>query len=222
VAPIADNECVDPYSYPLTRRLVRPVLLVAACVGVSGVSAVGWYSSRIWLAFPFFMIGFIGACMVIPAFITVGDYGRDTMERWGWLAALSPLLLYVGLAFAVPAWYDAIAARPETAVVIEADDRLDGPGHQQVGLRTVDGEDLGAVWVEDDRDLVVGDRLVVNVDQWGWARSAEGPEDRAITIVGRWLVGVGLAGFVVLLVALTLEDRREFRGREQRRDGGSL
>lgn len=219
MAPIVDNECVDPYSYPLTRRLVRPVLLVAGCVGVSVVSAVGWYSSRIWLAIPLFMIGFVAACMVIPAFITVGDHGRDTMDRWGWLAALSPLLLYMGMTFAVPAWYDAVASRPETAVV--TGDQPDGPGHQRVGLRTVDGDDLGMVWVEDDRDLVVGDRIVVNVDRWGWGRSAEGPEDRIITMLGRWLIGVGLAGLVVLLVALTLEDRREFRVREQRRDGGS-
>ena len=211
---------MDPYSYPLTRRLVRPVLLVAGCVGVSVVSAVGWYSSRIWLAFPLFLVGFVAAGLVLPAYITVGDHGRDDMDRWGWLAALSPLLLYMGVTFAVPVWYDAIAARPETAVVV-TDDRPGGPGHQQVGLRTVDGDDLGTVWVEDDRDLVVGDRIVVNVDRWGWGRSAEGPEDRAITTVGRWLIGLGLAGFVVLLVALTLEDRREFRRREQRRDGGS-
>jgi hypothetical protein len=216
---VPDTECVDPYGYPLTRRLVRPVLLVAGCIAVSVVGAVGWYSSRIWLAIPFGMIGFVAACLVIPAFITVGDYGRDTMDRWGWLAALSPLLLNIGVMFAVPAWYDAIAARPETAVVTE--DRSDGSGHQRLGLRTVDGDDLGTVWIEDERDLVVGDRMVVNVDQWGWGRSAEGPEDSVITTVGRWLSGVGLAGFVVLLVALTLEDRREFRSREERRDDGS-
>jgi hypothetical protein len=61
-------------------------------------------------------------------------------------------------------------------------------------LRTVDGDDLGTVWVEDDRDLVVGDRIVVKVDRWGWGRSTEGPEDRVITMLGRWLIGVGLAG----------------------------
>ena len=210
---------MDPYSYPLTRRLVRPVLLVAGCVSVSVVGAVGWYSSRMWLAIPLGMIGFVVACLVIPALIAVGGHGEDTMDRWGWLAALSPLLLYLGVTFAVPVWYDAIAARPETVVV--TDDWPGGPGYQRVGLRTVDGDELGTVWVEDDRDLVVGDRMVVNVDRWGWGRSAEGPEDGAVTTLGRWLIGVGLAGFVVLLVALTLEDRREFRRREQRRDGGS-
>jgi hypothetical protein len=217
VASIAHNEYVDPYSYPLARRLARPVFLVAGCVGVCVVGAVGWYGSRMWLAIPLGMIGFVAACLVIPAFIIVGD---DTMDRWAWLAALSPLLLYLGVTFAVPAWYDAVAARPEAAVV--TDDWPGGPGYQQVGLRTVDGDDLGMVWVEDDRDLVVGDRMVVNVDRWGWGRSAEGPENGVVTTLGRWLIGVGLAGFVVLLVALTLQDRHEFRGREQRRDGRSM
>ena len=208
---------VDPYSYPLTRRLVRPVLVVAGCLVVSVLGALAWHGSRLWLSIPLGMAGFIAAVMVVPAFIRAGGPdGVNLIEDWGWLTALSALLVNLAAVYVLPVWYDHANARPAPAVVTA--DGLGGSGHQRVGLET-GGDDLGKVWVHDDRDLAVGDRVVVYVDRWGWGRPGDGSEDRGITAFGYVMGAVGLAGFVVLLVVQARADRREFRGRERRRDG---
>ncbi|WP_204005749.1 hypothetical protein [Virgisporangium aurantiacum] len=209
---------MDPYSYPLMRRLVRPASIVVAGVAISVVGGLAWHGGRVWLVVPIGMTAFVAAVMVLPAFIRAGGPGGvDVGDSWGWLTVMSALLVNMAALFALPAWYDQANARPVTASVVTADsDR--GPGHQLVGLEA-GRDDLGNVWVEDDRDLAVGDRVVVYVDRWGWARITDGSEDRATTLLGYGMGAVGLAGFVVLLAVQARVDRREFVGRERRRDG---
>src|SRR5690349_25155320 len=97
---------VDPYSYPLTRRLVRPVLCVVACVVIAVVGGVAWYGSRLWLAVPLGMIAFLASLIVTPLFFRVGDLDDLVIDDWGWLLAFSAVLVNMAAMCVPVVWYD--------------------------------------------------------------------------------------------------------------------